>query len=209
MLVSILRSFLLFVSIVVVLVAARGLASEESPLPEFGRGTVLVWKIEGTEYENSFVARLASFHPERFFEWENEGAQGTVRIEERALTDARNYVTTSLFSTGKEKKTRNETTLWLSKRVFTELKEKKKIKWNLNGVSTKLELIEEGSVSVEINRKAADLPAIHAVDDRNNKWSFLNDPENPLMLRYEFRNYSQSLASITTGSPDSLRWIKR
>ena len=205
------RAFLAFVSIVTIAAmaaATRGFEAEKSPLPEFGLGTVLVWKIEGPEYEKSFVARLASFKPDRFIEWEGEEGQGTVLMPESAVADAKGYEISSLFSNGRDKKTRNETTLWLSRRVFTELMGKKTARWNLNGVASKLSFIGEGSVSIEVNRNVTELPVIRAADDRNAEWSFLNLPENPLMVRYEVRNFRQSLASITTGAPDSLRWIK-
>ena len=182
--------------------------AEEFQIPEFGLGTVLVWKIEGPEYEKSFVARLASFKPDRFFEWENESGQGTISMPERAVTDARGYEISSLFARGKDKKTKNETALWLSRRVFTELIEKKTAKWNLNGVASKLSYIDEGTVTVEVNRNTVNIPVIRAADDRNGEWSFLNLSDNPIMVSYEVRNYRQSLSSITTGAPDSLRWIK-
>jgi len=188
--------------------AIRTGGAEEFQIPEFGLGTVLVWKIEGPEYEKSFVARLASFKPDRFFEWENESGQGTISMPERAVADARGYEISSLFARGKDKKTKNETALWLSRRVFTELMEKKTAKWNLNGVASKLSYIDEGTVTVEVNRNTASIPVIRAADDRNGQWSFLNLPDNPLMISYEVRNYRQSLSSITTGAPDSLRWIK-
>ncbi|MDR0310583.1 MAG: hypothetical protein LBJ21_03240 [Acidobacteriota bacterium] len=183
-------------------------AASEFSLPEFGLGTVLVWKIEGAEYEKFFVARLASFKPDRFFEWENETGQGTVFMPERAVADAKGYEISSQFAVGKDKKTRNETALWLSRRVFAELKEKKTARWNLNGVQAKLNFIGEGSVSVEVNRNIVELPVIRAADDRKGEWSFLDQPENPLMARYEVRNYRQTLLSVATGEPDSLRWIK-
>ena len=192
----------------VLIAAVSGGAEEEFQLPEFGLGTVLVWRIEGPEYEKSFVARLASFRPDRFFEWENEAGQGTVFMPERAVADARGYEVSSLFAVGKDISTRNETALWLSRRVFTELKEKKTVRWNLNGVAGKLSFIEEESIPIEVNRNVVQVAVIRAADDRNAEWSFLNQPENPLMIRYEVRNYRQTISSITTGAPDSLRWIK-
>jgi hypothetical protein len=202
------RIFLAALSTIVVIAVIRNAAADEFQLPEFGPGTVLVWKIEGPDYEKNFVARLASYKPDRFFEWENETGQGTVFMPERAVADARGYETTSLFAAGREKKTRNEMTFWLSRRIFTELKEKKTVRWNLNGVASKLSYIEESSVQAEVNRNVVQLPVIRAADDRNAVWSFLDQPENPLMVRHEVRNYSKTLSSITTGAPDSLRWIK-
>ena len=195
------------VLIIVLTVAPRTDAVEFS-LPEFDRGTVLVWKIEGPEYERSFVARLASFRPDRFFEWENETGQGTVFMPERAIAEARVYEMSSLFTQGRDRRTRNETALWLSLRVFTELKEKKTVRWDLNGVASRLSFIEERTLPVEVNRIIVELPVILAADGRNGEWSFLNQPENPLMVRYEVLNYRQTLSSITTtGSSDYFRWI--
>ena len=202
------RAFLTVLSVIVLMAAIHARATEEFQLPDFGLGTVLVWKIEGPEYERRFVARLASFLPDRFLEWENESGQGTVFMPNRAVTDGRGYEISSLFAVGKDRKTRNETALWLSRRVFTELKEKKTVRWNLDGVASKLNFIAEESVNVEVNRNVTALPVIRAADDRNAEWSFLNLPDNPLMISYEVRNYRQSLTSITTGSPESLRWIK-
>ena len=206
---GIIRSFPISVSIgILLLVAVCGAPAAESPLPEFGHGTVLIWKIEGMEYEGSFVARLASFLPNRFFEWENETGQGTVLLRERAIADSGKYETSSLFTVGREKETRNETALWLSRRVFEELKEKQSARWTLNGGTSRLKFIDEGIITVEVNRNTTKLPIIRAADDRNAVWSFLDQPENPLMVRYELRDHSQTLSSVTTGAVDALRWIK-
>ena len=191
------------------IVAIRGgMATEEFSLPEFDHGTVLVWKIESPEYEKSFVARLASFLPDRFLEWESEAEQGTVFIPERTVATTRAYEMTSLFVGGRDRRAQNAMTLWLSPRVFSELKEKKTVRWNLNGVASRLDFIAEENISVEVNRNVVNLPVIRAADDRNGEWSFLNQPENPLMVRYEVRDYRQTLYSITTGASESLRWIK-
>ena len=198
----------MFISFIVLVAVIHGGTEAESPLPEFGLGTVLVWKIEDAEHERSFVARIASFQPDRFIEWENETRQGTIFMPERAVTDGIGYEISSLFAGGKEIRTRNEMTFWLSRRVFTELKENKTARWNLNGVASRLRFIEEGSIPVEVNRKVVELPVIRADDDRKAEWSFLDHPDNPLMIRYEVRNYRQTLTSITTDTPEALRWIK-
>ena len=169
---------------------------------------MLVWKIEGPTYEKSFVARLASFRPDRFLEWEEGGGQGTVFIPERSLLGAKGYEKSSLFVDGMDKTGKNTTVLWLSRRVFTELKEKESVRLNLDGVSAKLRLLGTKTIAVAVNQTDVELPVIKVADDRNAEWYFLDDPDNPLMIRYEVRDYRQTLFSITTDQTDTLRWIK-
>ncbi|MDR1726383.1 MAG: hypothetical protein LBT74_00385 [Acidobacteriota bacterium] len=187
----------------------RGEATGGVPLPAFGRDTVLVWRIEGDAYEKGFVARLGSFAPDRLLEWEDgAGGQGTVFLRERDLQGAKGYESSSLFVGGMDKAGRDATTLWLSRRVFAELAEKGGAKLNLDGVAAKLRRLGKEGVPVEVNRAAVELPVVKAADDRTGEWCFLDDPANPLMVRYETRHHRQTLASVTTDQPDTLRWIK-
>jgi hypothetical protein len=52
------------------------------------------------------------------------------------------------------------------------------------------------------------LPAIKVSDDRGSERWFLDQEENPLMLKHTVRQFTQVLASITTDRPNTLRWIK-
>ncbi|MDR0842062.1 MAG: hypothetical protein LBP68_01425 [Acidobacteriota bacterium] len=182
--------------------------ADDFSLPSFGRDTVLVWKIEGPEYERSFIARLAAFAPDRFLEWEDEKGQGTVFMPEHDLLGAKGYESSALFASGRDKTSRNATALWLSRGVFSELKEKKSAKLNLDGVAAKLRLLGVERIPVEVNRIVVELPAVKVIDDRKAEWWFLDAPDNPLTVRYEVRNYRRALSSITTNQPDTLRWIK-
>jgi hypothetical protein len=190
------------------LVAFLLFADAEVPLPVFGRDTVLVWKIQSPNYEASFIARIASFVPDRFLEWEDGRNQGMLFISQRDILEAKGYENSSLFSSGMEKKSNNTTALWLSKKIFLELKEKKKAKFYLDGVLTKTTYIGLDRVSVELNRSKVELPVIKFSDERGVEWSFLDRQDNPLMLRQSVPNYSQTLISITTDRSNTLRWIK-
>ena len=202
------RWTLLVAILFVTLTTVRGAVAETPSLPAFKRDTVLVWKIDGPTYEKSFVARLASFRPDRFLEWENGKGQGTVLMPERSLLEARGYESSSLFVDGMDKTGRNVTVLWLSRRVFTELMEKKSARMNLDGVMTRLRLLGTETIAVAVNRADVELPVIRVADDRNAEWCFLDDPDNPLMICHEVRDYRQTLFSITTNQTDTLRWIK-
>jgi hypothetical protein len=52
------------------------------------------------------------------------------------------------------------------------------------------------------------LPVIKVKDDRGSERWFLDSEDNPLMLRHLIRKYDQTLASVTTDQPNTLRWIK-
>jgi arginine repressor len=68
----------------------------------------------------------------------------------------------------------------------------------------------EGSekIKVEVNRTLMELPVIKVKDDRGSERWFLDSEENPLMAKQAIRQFSQTLASITTDRPNTLRWIK-
>jgi hypothetical protein len=183
-------------------------ADEELKLPVFGRDTVLVYKIQSTAYESSFVARIADFAPDRFIEWEDGRNQGTLFISRQDILEAKGYENSRLFSSGRDKKSDNTTALWLSRKTFHELKEKKKARFYLDGAMTKATYVGLDRLAVELNRSKIELPVVKFSDDRGVEWSFLDSQDNPLMLRQSVRDYSQTLISITTDRANTLRWIK-
>ena len=98
------------------------LRAAESRIPAFGRDTVLVWKTENQDFASDFVVRLAEFAPDRFMEWEDSSTQGTIFIPSKDLEEARGYVSAQMFQSGIDARGKNVTTLWLSRRIFLDLK---------------------------------------------------------------------------------------
>jgi len=168
----------------------------------------LVWKIQNPSSASEFVVRIADFYPDRFLEWETDNKQGTVFIPSREIEKARNFIYRSLFVPGVDKKSKNATTLWLSRGVFRELKDKSRAKCRLDGVGGSFALLGKGHMSVEINGHMEELPVISVSDNRGSELLFLDNEENPLMARQKIRVFSQTLISITTDRSNSLRWIK-
>lgn len=205
------RSFSLFCFFMIVLVftaSAFKPGSDSNELPAFGKDTVLVWKIENQGYSASFVVRIAQFLPDRFLEWEDEQTQGTIFMPNHDILTARGFVNSGFFKSGSETKGNKATTLWLSQRIYRELKDNKKAKCMLDGVSGSLKNIGEDRLAVQVNRSTMTLPVIKITDDRGSERWFLDQEDNPLMLNHKLRNFSQTLASITTDKSNTLRWIK-
>lgn len=192
----------------VLIVFSVSFSSDYSHLPPFGRDTVLVWKITNADLESSFVIRIASFSPDRFLEWESENNQGTVFMPASDLQDAKGYSNRSLFEAGVDKRSKNYTTLWLSRRIYTELKTKGKAKCRLDGVGATFEYLGQESLTVDVNNSAENLPVIKATDGRGSEYWFLDQEDNPLLVKHEVRHYSQILSIISTDRPNTLRWIK-
>jgi hypothetical protein len=182
--------------------------ANELRLPEFGRDTVLVWKVQNLDYEASFVARIALFLPDRFLEWEDEQNQGTVFMPNRDLLSAGGFVNSAFFIPGADIRSRGATTLWLSQKIYRGLKEKKKVKCTLDGVGGFLEYSGDGQFPVEVNRSEVILPVIKVSDDRGTERWFLDQEQNPLMVLHRVRKFSQTLTSVTTDKTNTLRWIK-
>jgi len=183
-------------------------ALEEMELPLMGRDTVLVWKTQSHDFEANFIARIAVFNPNRFLEWEDGKTQGTVFMTQRDIQEAPGYDSSSLFVSGMDKRSANTTTLWLSRKIFNMLKEKKKAKCILDGVSSKLTYLGDATIRLDVNRSPRELPVIMVSDDRGSERWFLNSADNPMLMRHRIGNYDQRLTSITTDRPNTLRWIK-
>jgi hypothetical protein len=153
--------------------------------------------------------RIAEFAPDRFLEWEEAAAQGTVFMPSADLLKGNNFISGSrLFQSGVDAKSKNETTLWLSRKIFLDLKDKGKIKCKIDGIESRMTYNGKDRLAVEINKSMRDLPVIKASDDRGAERWFLDSEENPLLMKHMVRQYVQTLTSITTNRSNTLRWIK-
>ncbi len=177
-------------------------------LPPFGRDTVLVWKMQFPEDSADFVVRIAEFLPGRFIEWENASTQGTIYMSNKAILGGRAFVNAGLFEAGMDTTGKDATTLWLSQQAFRDLKSKAKIKILLDSVDGWLTLDGNEHLTVDVNRTPMVLPVIKVKDTRGSERWFLDFDENPLLARHTIRRFSQTLISITTDRPNTLRWIK-
>jgi hypothetical protein len=200
--------FASLISVAILGIAVKNTSADENQLPAFGRDTVLVWKTQNLNYGSDFVIRIAEFLPDRFLEWEDDQTQGTLFMSSRDIREAQGYSSNDLFKSGIDTRTQNVTTMWLSQKIFQDLKAKKKIKINLDGVQGSLTFVGVDQVTLEVNKSKLTLPVIKVKDDRGSERWFLDQEDNPLMVRHLIRQYDQSLVSITTDRPNTLRFIK-
>jgi len=124
------------------------------------------------------------------------------------VAGARNFVNARLFEGGVDTRGKDATTLWLSQQVFRELKLKNRAKVAIDSVDGWMAVEGSDQLVVEINRSPIAVPVVKVKDDRGQERWFLDMEENPLMVKHVFRAFSQTLKSITTDRPNTLRWIK-
>ncbi len=202
--------FLILGFIVAMIVAGSSLhgGPGERVLPAFGRDTVLVWHMKFPDKTTEFVVRIAEFLPDRYVEWENESLQGTIFMTNKAVLSAKSFVNAKLFEGGVDTRGKDTTTLWLSQQIYRDIKAKRRIKLMLDSVEGWVRLEGQDTVTVDVNRSPLELPAIKISDDRGSERWFLDYEDNALLARHTIRQFEQSLVSITTDKPNSLRWIK-
>lgn len=199
-------------SIVIVALLAQHLAAAPQPseaiLPQFGKDTVLVWENRNPDSLGKLVVRIAQFLPDRFIEWEDSVTQGTILMSSKAVQNAKVFLNTRLFEAGMDMKGDNATTLWLSTRVFNDLKTRPKVKISLDSVDGWLFPEGTETIEVEVNRVKRALPVLKVRDDRGSERWFVDSPENPLLVKHSIRSFTQTLVSVTTDRANTLRWIK-
>jgi hypothetical protein len=183
-------------------------AGHEESLPPFGRDTVLVWEIPNKDFTTDFVVRIAAYSPNLLMEWEDRKTQGTVFIPSREIMEAKGYVNNKLFKSGMDTRAKNETTVWLSRSVYRDLKENKEAKLKIEHVQGRMTYLGEGELTVEVNGSPMNLPVIKVRDGRQAEWWFMDREDNPLMVQYRMREYRKILVSITTNRKNTLRWLK-
>jgi hypothetical protein len=178
-------------------------------IPTFGRDTVLVWKAVGNSSDlGTLVVRIAQFSPDRYLEWEDSTGQGTVFLASKALASSKIFLMRRLFQSGVDTQSKDSTTLWLSEKSYLDLKSKQKIKLAIDALEEWVKLEGSDQIALEVNQTRQTLPVIKISNTRGLELWFLDSAENPLQVKLIARNYVETLTSITTDRPNTLRWIK-
>lgn len=177
-------------------------------LPQLGRDTVLVWTVVNQDDASRFVVRIAEFQPSRYVEWENAVTQGTILIPSKAVENARGFVNARLFEGGVDTRGKDATTLWLSRWAYRELVSNGRVKLAIDSVAGVMTLEAKETMTIEVNRVPTEITVLRVHDDRGQGRCFIDSEDNPLLARHSFRSFTQTLKSITTDRPNTLRWIK-
>ena len=169
-------------------------------------GATVVWDTSARDHTSEFIIRIASYSPERHFEWESRAQQGTIRIPEKVLKEGKKITFARLFDNGVDIDRADFLTLWLSERIYEELKNSKRSKIMMDSIKDEFSLVDNLRYPLTIDKERTEVPALKVKDSRGATWIFLDDLENPIMLEYKNQYYEQKIRYVTTRG-NILRWI--
>lgn len=171
-------------------------------------GATLVWDSDARGRTSEFIVRIAEFEPDRHFEWESRAQQGTIRIPAQVLKESKKITFARLFDNGVDIERADFLTLWLSERIYQELKQAGRSKIIVDALQDEFVVMETVPYSLMLDRRPTAVSAIKVKDGRGATWLFLDSAENPVMLEYQTQYYVQKIRYMTTKG-NILRWIRQ
>ncbi len=170
---------------------------------------VLIYYSSVANRETPTILRVARFKPDIFVEWESVSHQGTIHLFQGAVQEGRKFFLESLFDAGVDSESSDAMTIWLSERMYHELKDNGQAKILLNNLPLKMKVVGTGTFSLIVDKQERQIPVMTVEDERKNTWVFYDEADNPLMVEYKTPRYRKYLKSVTTASWPGLKWIKQ
>jgi hypothetical protein len=163
-------------------------------------GTILIYEVESQNQKYDFTINIEEITPSIVFTFKMSNARktsGKITITKEALKNAiaqYNYFQSNEVTLDKQ------TTVWVSKKVWNNLKKRKKcnISTNSGEMNLKtLELIKSQDFPVKMNDQELSLTTMYCVTNDTNAYKYwiLDDINNPLILKMEL-NFSIELKEI-------------
>lgn len=180
--------------------------AENHPLAKLDTGATAVWDTSARDRTSEFIIRIARYSPDRHFEWESRAHQGTIRIPRHILKEGKKITFARLFDNGVDIDRTDFLTLWLSEKIYEELKTVKRSRITMDSLKDEFVLLETFQYPLIVDKQAVTVSALKLKDDRGATWIYLDSAENPIMLEYKNKYYEQKIRYLTTRG-NILRWI--
>jgi hypothetical protein len=159
--------------------------AQDSDFEWISPGTGLSYQVntEGSDYQ--YIVSIKGLYPILSFRWDMTFPSrnwGNVEISQPAMDEAtkqRNYFM------GADLYMEDETSVWVSKKVYQALKAQESISINC-GDSDENELlffVENTTYQTELDDSTVLLPALYAETEKGNKYWILDDPDSPIILK--------------------------
>ena len=176
---------------------------------EMEANTVLIYQNTTAEKTSQMVIRVARYQPDIVMEWETRMDQGTVQLYRKAVGQSLRFTLSGLFQVGVSSVSKDETTVWLSRALYDLLTTGKTQKIYFNRTPLKMTPLRTEDARIVVNGEEMASAVVVLKDDRRGEWAFLDNRENPLLIRYTSPFYVTELSKVVNPEKTSLRWIKK
>jgi len=166
-------------------------------------GLILVYEVDFYDFTYDFLVHIKSFEEGIEFNYEmtnDENTSGTVKISKEAFESA---TAQKNFFSGGEMNLTDQTTVWLSKKVFMDLVEKGTATISPDGGTTtgEIKVIEVGhnyDIYNAINDETMDDISYIFAESPDGSWSYVIhlSKYNPLILEMDLKDWSLWLKEI-------------
>ena len=195
------------VSFAAILMATAGWLQASSF--EVDANTILIYENTTRELTSQIVIRVARYQPDIVMEWETRMDQGTVHLYRKAVDQSRRFTLSGLFEVGVSSVSKDETTVWLSRALYDQLATGKTQKIYFNRTPLKMTPLRSEDARILVDGEDVVSAVVVVKDDRRGEWVFLDNRENPLLIRYSSPFYVTELSKVVNPEKASLRWIKK
>ncbi len=195
------------VSFAAILMATAGWLQASSF--EVDANTILIYENTTREKTSQIVIRVARYQPDIVMEWETRMDQGTVHLYRKAVDQSRRFTLSGLFEVGVSSVSKDETTVWLSRALYDQLATGKTQKIYFNRTPLKMTRLRSEDARILVDGEDVESAVVVVKDDRRGEWAFLDNRENPLLIRYSSPFYVTELSKVVNPEKASLRWIKK
>jgi hypothetical protein len=164
------------------------------------KGMVLVYQVDNQNQKYNFTINIEEISPSIVFTFKMSNARNTsgkITITKEAL---KNAVAQYNYFQNNEVTLDKQTTVWISKKVWTNLKKRKKSNISTNSGEMNLKLLEwvnNQDYPIIMNGNELSLKSMYCITNDSNSYKYwiLDDVNNPLILKMEL-NFSIELKEV-------------
>jgi len=161
-------------------------------------GNTLTYHLEneGTAYD--FIVSELVMDKNISFRWkmtEPANITGTVKINKKALDKATNLV--DEFSDLSALVMDNETTVWVSRKIYKSLKTPKPITVKFDGKAETLTFKSNEKLKVKVNEGVQEVNVLYVESDKGHQLWILDNDKNPLLIKMQL-GFTIELVKVAT-----------
>lgn len=176
------------------------LAIAQIPELSLKKGMILIYQVDNQNQKYDFTINIEETTPSIVFNFKMSNSRkttGKITITKEAL---KNAIAQYNYFQNNEVTLDKQTTIWISKKVWNEIKKRKKSNISTNSGEMNLKLLEfvaAENFPVQVNGEEIALQSMYCITKDSNAYKYwiLDDVNNPLILKMEL-NFSIELKGV-------------